>query len=85
MAVFALASDLQDLRARLGRIVVADDRAGTPVTAEDLKVAGAMTVIMKDAIKPNLVQTLEGQPVLIHAGPFGNIAHATPAPDRVDR
>ena len=76
MAVFALASDLQDLRARLGRIVVADDRAGKPVTAEDLKVAGAMTVIMKDAIKPNLVQTLEGQPVLIHAGPFGNIAHA---------
>jgi len=76
MAVFALASDLHDLRVRLGRIVVADDRAGTPVTAEDLKVAGAMTVIMKDAIKPNLVQTLEGQPVLIHAGPFGNIAHA---------
>ncbi len=76
MAVFALASDLHDLRARLGRIVVADDRAGKPVTAEDLKVAGAMTVIMKDAIKPNLVQTLEGQPVLIHAGPFGNIAHA---------
>jgi formate--tetrahydrofolate ligase len=76
MAVFALASDLHDLRARLGRIVVADNRAGTPVTAEDLKVAGAMTVIMKDAIKPNLVQTLEGQPVLIHAGPFGNIAHA---------
>jgi formyltetrahydrofolate synthetase len=76
MAVFALASDLQDLRARLGRIVVADDRAGRPVTAEDLKVAGAMTVVMKDAIKPNLVQTLEGQPVLIHAGPFGNIAHA---------
>ncbi len=76
MAVFALASDLHDLRTRLGRIVVADDRAGKPVTAEDLKVAGAMTVIMKDAIKPNLVQTLEGQPVLIHAGPFGNIAHA---------
>jgi formate--tetrahydrofolate ligase len=76
MAVFALASDLHDLRARLGRIVVADDRGGKPVTAEDLRVAGAMTVIMKDAIKPNLVQTLEGQPVLIHAGPFGNIAHA---------
>ncbi len=76
MAVFALASDLRDLRARLGRIVVADDRSGKPVTAEDLRVAGAMTVIMKDAIKPNLVQTLEGQPVLIHAGPFGNIAHA---------
>jgi formate--tetrahydrofolate ligase len=76
MAVFALASDLRDLRARLGRIVVADDRSGKPVTAEDLRVAGAMTVIMKDAIKPNLVQTLEGQPVLIHAGPFGNVAHA---------
>jgi formyltetrahydrofolate synthetase len=76
MAVFALASDLRDLRARLGRIVVAETRAGKPVTAEELKVAGAMTVIMKDAIKPNLVQTLEGQPVLIHAGPFGNVAHA---------
>ena len=76
MAVFALASDLRDLRSRLGRIVVADSRDGDPITAEDLKVAGAMTVIMKDAIKPNLVQTLEGQPVLIHAGPFGNIAHA---------
>jgi formate--tetrahydrofolate ligase len=76
MAVFALAGDLRDLRTRLGRIVVADNRNGEPVTAEDLKAAGAMTVIMKDAIKPNLVQTLEGQPVLIHAGPFGNIAHA---------
>ena len=76
MAILALASDLSDLRARLGRIVVAETRDGAPVTAEDLKVAGAMTVIMKDAIRPNLVQTLEGQPVLIHAGPFGNIAHA---------
>ena len=76
MAVFALASDVQDLRTRLGRIVVAETRSGEPVAAEDLRVAGAMTVIMKDAIKPNLVQTLEGQPVLIHAGPFGNIAHA---------
>ena len=76
MAVFALASDLRDLRSRLGRIVVADSRDGDPITAEDLRVAGAMTVIMKDAIKPNLVQTLEGQPVLIHAGPFGNVAHA---------
>ncbi|MGZ6546370.1 MAG: formate--tetrahydrofolate ligase [Actinomycetota bacterium] len=76
MAVFALASDLQDLRTRLGRIVVADTHDGKPVSAEDLRVAGAMTVIMKDALKPNLVQTLEGQPVLIHAGPFGNIAHA---------
>ena len=76
MAVFALASDLKDLRQRLGRIVVASTYAGDPVTAEMLKVAGAMTVVMKDAIKPNIVQTLEGQPALVHAGPFGNIAHA---------
>jgi formate--tetrahydrofolate ligase len=76
MAVFALASDLRDLRSRLGRIVVAEARDGRPVTAEDLRVAGAMTVIMKDAMAPNLVQTLEHQPVLVHAGPFGNIAHA---------
>jgi len=76
MAVFALSSDLQDLRQRLGRIVVASTYTGEPVTAELLRVAGAMTVVMKDAIKPNLVQTLEGQPALVHAGPFGNIAHA---------
>ena len=76
MAIFALASDLQDLRARLGRIVVAETWRGEPVTADDLRVAGAMTVVMKDALGPNLVQTLEGQPVLVHAGPFGNIAHA---------
>jgi formyltetrahydrofolate synthetase len=76
MAVLALSNDLTDLRQRLGRIVVASASDGTPVTAEDLKVAGAMAVIMKEAIKPNLVQTLEGQPTLIHAGPFGNIAHA---------
>src|SRR5262252_7087806 len=76
MAIFALASDLQDLRQRLGRIVVASTYGGEPVTAEMLKVAGAMTVIMKDATKPNIVQTLEGQPALVHAGPFGNIAHA---------
>jgi len=76
MAILALAEDLHDLRRRLGAIVVASTYGGEPVTAEQLKVAGAMTVIMKDAIKPNLVQTLEGQPVLIHAGPFGNIAHA---------
>jgi formate--tetrahydrofolate ligase len=75
MAVFALASDLADLRRRLGRIVVAQTRSGEPVTADDLRVAGAMTVIMKDALAPNLVQTLEGEPVLVHAGPFGNIAH----------
>jgi formate--tetrahydrofolate ligase len=76
MAVLALAGDLHDLRRRLGRIVVAETRSGGPVTAEELSVAGAMTVVMKDAIRPNLVQTLEGQPVLVHAGPFGNIAHA---------
>jgi formate--tetrahydrofolate ligase len=76
MAVLALANDLTDLRARLGRIVVASTVDGTPVTAEDLKVAGAMAVILREAIEPNLVQTLEGQPTLIHAGPFGNIAHA---------
>ena len=76
MAIFALASDLKDLRARMGRIVVGSTYGGEPVTADQLKVAGAMTVIMKDALKPNLVQTLEGQPALVHAGPFGNIAHA---------
>ena len=76
MAVFALASDLKDLRRRLGRIVVASTYDGAAVTAEHLRVAGAMSVIMKESIKPNLVQTLEGQPALVHAGPFGNIAHA---------
>jgi len=76
MAILALASDLHDLRARLGRIIVASTFAGDPITAEDLKVGGAMTVIMRDAIEPNLVQTLEHQPVFLHAGPFGNIAHA---------
>ena len=76
MAVFALASDLADLRRRLGRIVVAATYDGDFVTADMLKAGGAMTVIMKEAIKPNLVQTLEGQPALVHAGPFGNIAHA---------
>ncbi len=76
MAILALAADLRDLRERLGRIVVGSTFGGEPVTAEQLRVAGAMTVVMKDAIKPNLVQTLEGQPVMIHAGPFGNIAHA---------
>ena len=75
MAVLALSSSLRDMRERLGRIVVGYTAAGEPVTAEQLKAAGAMTVIMRDAIKPNLLQTLENTPVLVHAGPFGNIAH----------
>ncbi len=75
MAILALARDLQDLRARLGRIVAAFDRAGRPVTAEDLGAAGAMAVLLKDAMMPNLLQTLENTPVLVHAGPFANIAH----------
>ena len=76
MAILALTTDLRDLRERLGRIVVASTKDGKPVTADDLKAAGAMTVVLRDALRPNLVQTIEGQPVLIHAGPFGNIAHA---------
>src|SRR5579871_2452375 len=75
MAVLALSTSLQDMRARLGRIVVGYTKTGEPVTAEQLKAGGAMTVIMKDAIRPNLLQTLENTPVLVHAGPFGNIAH----------
>ena len=72
--ILSLATSLADLRARLGRIVVAYTRSGESVSAEDLHAAGAMTVIMKDAIKPNLLQTTENTPVLVHAGPFGNIA-----------
>ncbi|CAA9314889.1 MAG: Formate--tetrahydrofolate ligase [uncultured Nocardioidaceae bacterium] len=75
MAVLALATSLQDLRKRLGRVVVGYTRDKQPVTAEELSAAGAMTVIMREAIKPNLLQTLENTPVLVHAGPFGNIAH----------
>jgi formate--tetrahydrofolate ligase len=75
MAVLALASDLKDLRVRLGRIVLATTTAGAPVTADDLKVAGSMTVLLRDALKPNLLQTLEGGPAFVHCGPFGNIAH----------
>ncbi|AWN52110.1 formate--tetrahydrofolate ligase [Methylobacterium sp. 17Sr1-1] len=75
MAVFCLARDLPDLEARLGRIVVAETRDRRPVTLADLKATGAMTVLLKDALQPNLVQTLEGSPALIHGGPFANIAH----------
>ena len=75
MAIVAVASDLQDLRKRLGAITVGQDFDGNPVTAEQLRAAGAMTVLLKDTIKPNLVQTLEGQPAFVHCGPFANIAH----------
>ncbi|NUW69639.1 formate--tetrahydrofolate ligase [Vibrio coralliilyticus] len=75
MAVLALSSDLKDLRQRIGRIVLAYNIEGEPVTTEDLDVAGAMAVSMKDAIEPTLMQTLEGVPTLVHAGPFANIAH----------
>jgi formate--tetrahydrofolate ligase len=75
MAILALAKDLRDLRTRLGKIVLATKRDGTPITAEDLKVAGSMAVLLKDALKPNLMQTLEGGPAFVHAGPFANIAH----------
>ncbi|MCY3578711.1 MAG: formate--tetrahydrofolate ligase, partial [bacterium] len=74
MATLALATSLSDLRARLGRTVVGYTKDGDPVTAEDLKAAGAMAVLLKDALKPNLMQTLEGGPALVHTGPFGNIA-----------
>ena len=74
MAILALATSLGDLRERLGRIVIGSTVDGEPITAEDLKAAGAMAVMLKEAIKPNLMQTLENTPVLVHAGPFGNIA-----------
>jgi len=75
MAVLALAGDLFDLRKRLGRIVIGYTREGKPVTAENLQCAGAMTVLLKEALKPNLLQTLEHTPCFVHAGPFANIAH----------
>ena len=75
MAILALSTSLTDLRARLGRIVVGYDGNGEPVTAEQLDAAGSMAVIMREALKPNLLQTLEHTPVIVHAGPFGNIAH----------
>jgi len=75
MAIVAVASDLHDLRARLGAITVAYARGGEPVTADDLEAAGAMAVILKETLKPNLIQTLEGQACLMHCGPFANIAH----------
>jgi formate--tetrahydrofolate ligase len=75
MAILALTTSLPDLRQRLGRIVIGQNREGMAITAEELKCAGAMTVLLRDAIKPNLLQTLEGNPALVHCGPFANIAH----------
>jgi formyltetrahydrofolate synthetase len=75
MAILAVARDLHDLRKRLGAITVGYTRDGEPVTAEQIRAAGSMTVLLKDALKPNLVQTLEGQPAFVHCGPFANIAH----------
>lgn len=74
MAVLALSNDLKDMRERLGRMVVASSRSGEPITADDIGAGGALTALMKDAIKPNLMQTLEGTPVFVHAGPFANIS-----------
>jgi formate--tetrahydrofolate ligase len=75
MAILCLATDMQDLKSRLGKIIVAYNRSGEPVTAADLKAVGAMAALLKDAIKPNMVQTLENTPVIVHGGPFANIAH----------
>ncbi|KAM9316739.1 uncharacterized protein PAF06_007809 [Gastrophryne carolinensis] len=77
MAILALTDSLHDMKERFGRIIVASDKRGQPVTAEDLGITGALTVLMKDAIKPTLMQTLEGTPVFVHAGPFANIAHGS--------
>ena len=75
MAILALAVDLEDMRSRLGRMVIGSNRAGEPITADDIGVSGALTVLMKDTIMPNLMQTIEGTPAFVHAGPFANIAH----------
>ncbi|HDQ71063.1 MAG TPA: formate--tetrahydrofolate ligase [Chloroflexi bacterium] len=75
MATLALAASLEDLRERVGKVVIGLDKQGNPVNLEDLKIAGAVTVLLKDALMPNLMQTLEGQPAFVHCGPFANIAH----------
>jgi formyltetrahydrofolate synthetase len=75
MAILALATSLDDMRERLGRIVIGSSKSGVPVTADDIGVSGALTVLMKDTIMPNLMQTIEGTPAFVHAGPFANIAH----------
>ena len=75
MAVLCLADDMEDLKLRLGRMVVAYDVEGKPVTAQDLQAVGSMAALLKDAMKPNLIQTLEHTPAMVHGGPFANIAH----------
>merc|ERR1712093_539521 len=75
MAVLALATDLKDMKERLGKMVIGTSKKGDPITADDIGVTGSLAILMKDAIKPNLMQTLEGTPVFVHAGPFANIAH----------
>lgn len=75
MAVLALATDLPDMQRRLGKMVIGNNRAGEPITCDDIGTTGSLAILMKDAIKPNLMQTLEGTPVFVHAGPFANIAH----------
>ena len=77
MAVLCLADDLTDLKERVGRIIVAYDEDGDPVTADDIEATGAVTILLKDALKPNIVQTIEGTPAFVHGGPFANIAHGT--------
>ena len=74
MAILALSTGLKDMRQRLGRMVVASNKQGEAITCEDIGAAGALTALLKDAIKPNLMQTLEGTPVFVHAGPFANIS-----------
>lgn len=78
MAILALTTDFEDFLDRLGRIVVANSREGAPVTADDLGVTGALGIMLKDTVKPTLMQTLEGTPVLVHAGPFANIGSSSP-------
>lgn len=75
MAILALTTSLADMQERIARIVIGSDKAGNPVTADDIGVTGALTVLMRDTVRPNLMQTLEGTPVFVHAGPFANIAH----------
>lgn len=75
MAILALANSLEDMKSRMSKMVVAFSRTGVPITADDLGMTGALMVLMKDAIEPTIMQTLEGTPVMVHAGPFANIAH----------